>query len=182
MWVVGGGSVSAWLLVTTGPQVTGATTTLLLPAGGEGLLPVVVATFTPTQLATCCTMVKWVWSDIVIINHLKTPATGQAPGMVPVSVSRASQGRVAKHSVSGESSEAQCPPLTSSAAIVGLISSLAAGTTTTSQAALLGSGDTSPPIAAGTQTLTRYLHWTLDIQILDIQTLNHIPIPRTRGI
>ena len=55
-----------------------------------------------------------------------------------------SQGRVAKHSVSGESSEAHCPPLTSSAAIVGLISSLAAGTTTTSQAALLGSGDTSP--------------------------------------
>ena len=93
-----------------------------------------------------------------------------------------SQGRVAKHSVSGESSEAHCPPLTSSAAIVGLISSLATGTTTTSQAALLGSGDTSPPIAAGTQTLTRYLHWTLDIQILDIQTLNHIPIPRTRGI
>ena len=30
---------------------------------------------------------------------------------------------MAKHSVSGESSEAQCPPLTSSAAIVGLISS-----------------------------------------------------------
>ena len=161
VWVVGGGSVSAWLLVTTGPQVTGATTTLLLPAGGEGLLPVVVATFTPTQLATCCTMVKWVWSDIVIINHLKTPARHQDYWLV--SVSRASQGRVAKHSVSGESSEAHCPPLTSSAAIVGLISGLAAGTTTTSQAALLGSGDTSPPIAAGTQTMTRYLHWTLDV-------------------
>ena len=83
VWVVGGGSVSAWLLVTTGPQVTGAahhhhtTVARWWCWSGEGLLPVVVATFTPTQLATCCTMVKWFWSDIVIINHLTTPARHQ---------------------------------------------------------------------------------------------------------
>ena len=81
-WVGAVSRLGCWLQLGHRSQVPHTTTTPLLPAGGEGLLPVVVATFTPTQLATCCTMVKWVWSDIVIINHLKTPATGQAPGMV----------------------------------------------------------------------------------------------------
>ena len=75
-WVGAVSRLGCWLQLGHRSQVP-HTTTLLLPAGGEGLLPVVVATFTPTQLATCCTMVKWVWSDIVIINHLTTPARHQ---------------------------------------------------------------------------------------------------------
>ena len=34
----GWGQSSAWLLVPTGPQVTGAATTALLPAGGAGVV------------------------------------------------------------------------------------------------------------------------------------------------
>ena len=73
-WVGAVSRLGCWLQLGHRSQVPPPP---LLPAGGEGLLPVVVATFTPTQLATCCTMVKWFWSDIVIINHLTTPARHQ---------------------------------------------------------------------------------------------------------
>ena len=58
-WVGAVSRLGCWLQLGHRSQVPHTTTTPLLPAGGEGLLPVVVATFTPTQLAYLQLAAPW---------------------------------------------------------------------------------------------------------------------------
>ena len=59
-WVGAVSRLGCWLQLGHRSQVPHTTTTTpLLPAGGEGLLPVVVATFTPTQLAYLQLAAPW---------------------------------------------------------------------------------------------------------------------------